>query len=329
MKTDSSSRRTAASRRSLHTFAFAVASLGLLASVGAADAAIVYTGGTGLTVYGVAPYGGGGQPAPIFGANNVTGFNDVLLSPGHGFLTADPSIPHNILDTGIRPLALRSFQIGGGNGSGPFGAGQALITGPQIGFRLSDAAPAGGSASYMISSWDANFTVDGGGFLGNLGSYLSIGGRLSAPGSASAVSLVSNYYLNGIYQGQTAPLVLAAAGNGNFQALGGSGAVLRFGGGGRYRGLAIDNVAAALGAGTNLRVVSTLTAYADPASIDSFSVPLDLLDLTGTTLPDFAFSGSSGGVPEPAAWGLLLLGFGALGQALRGRRGRRGAVSPG
>jgi hypothetical protein len=313
-------------RPARHPVAVAVASVALLAAAGAAQAAIVYTGGSGGTVYGVAAYGGPGEPNPVFIGNNVTGFQDVMASPGHGFLLADPSIPNNIFETGVQPLGLYSFQIGGGNGNGPFGAGQTLITGPQIGFRLADVNPGGGSASYMISSWEANFTVDGDGFLGNFGNYLSIGGRLSDADSAAAVSLISNYYVDNVYVGQAAPLILAAAGNGNFQALGGSGAAVQFGGGGTYRGLAINNIAANLGAGTNLRVVSTLTAFADPASIDSFDIPLDMLGLTGP-LPDFAFAGTQASVPEPSVWGMLILGFAWVGALLRRRR--QPVLSPG
>lgn len=315
---------------SLRRVAFTAIGLTLLVSAPAAQAAIKYVGGTGETVYGVAPYGVGPQPAPVFIANNITLFNDIMATPGGGFLLADPRVPNNIADTGLQPLALGSFKLGGGNAAGPFGAAATLITGPRIGFRMTDSAPGGGSASYMISSWEANFAVDGGGFVGNFGNFLSIGGFLSAPSSAAAVSLISNYYLNGAYVGQAAPLVLAAAGNGNFQALGGSGAVLQFGAGGRYRGLAINNIAANLVGGDNVRVVSTLTAFADPASIDTLPIQLDLLDLVGQPLPDFAFAGAMGGVPEPTSWALMILGFGVVGAAVRRRRpAPRPGVSPG
>jgi len=292
-----------------------------------AAAAIVYTGGVGDTVYGVAPYGAPPQGAPVFIGDNVTGFQDILASPGHGFLLASPIIANNISQTPLNvKLPLASFQIGGGNGFGAFGAGATVITGPRVGFALKDAVAGGGSASYSISSWTANFLVTPGGFAGNLGAYLAIGGSLPFAGSAGVASLVSNYYLNGVYVGETAPLVLAAAGNGNFQALGGSGAALLFGPGGTtYRGLAIDNVAAALAAGNRLTVVSTLTEFADPASIDSIIPGINLIDATGTTLPDFAFSSGAAAVPEPGTWALMLLGFGALGHQLRRRPQRQRA----
>lgn len=46
-----------------------------------------------------------------------------------------------------------------------------------------------------------------------------------------------------------------------------------------------------------------------------FGVRLDSLDV-------------SSGVPEPATWGLLIVGFGMLGAALRSRRGRFAAFAP-
>jgi hypothetical protein len=161
--------------------------------------------------------------------------------------------------------------------------------------------------------------VTAGGFAGNLGTFLSIGGRLPALGSAAVASLVSDYYLDGVFVGQTTPLILAAAGNGNFQDLGGSGAAIRLLPGGRYRGLAIDNVPAILAKGDTIKVTSTLTEYADPASIDSIPIDLDLLSATGTTLPDFAFAEVSGNVPEPTTWAMLVAGAFGLGGVLRWR----------
>ena len=92
------------------------------------------------------------------------------------------------------------------------------------------------------------------------------------------------------------PLVLAAANNGNFQALGGSGVFLDFLGGGLFVGLAsnafTDNFAFGrnLVAGDGLSIVTTLTAYADPASINTFDIPLDL---HGVILPDVALAGGA------------------------------------
>jgi len=284
-----------------------------------AGAVILYTGGSGGTVYGVAPYGGGGVLLPSFLGNVSTGFSDILASPGHGFQTANPVVANNIAQTGIVGLPLYSFQIGGADGLGPFGSGETLISGPQVGFALHDAGQPGlGALSYSISSWTSNFVVGAGGFAGDMGTYLSVGGRLPTAVSADAVSLVSNYYVDNVYVGQTTPLILAAAGNGNFQAVGGSFGALVFGGGGTWSGLAIDNLGVNFAAGDTVRVVSTLTEFADPASIDSI-VP-DLSLFPGAVLPDYAIADVSGAAPEPGAWAMMLAGFAALGGLLRRRR---------
>jgi hypothetical protein len=296
--------------------------LALAASAGSAKAAIVFTGGVGDSVYGVAPYGAPASVGPTFIPDNVTGFNDILASPGHGFLTGNPVIANNIFQFGPTALPQLSFQIGGGNAFGRFGAAKTVITGPRIGFAMRDAGrPGAGSLSYAISSWTSNFLVTPGGFTGNLGTFLSVGGFLPTSVSADAVSLVSNYYLNGALVGETTPLVLAAAGNGNFQAFGGSGAAVVISGSGAWRGLAIDNIATALPAGDTITVVSTLTEFADPASIDTIAPDLSLLP--GLSLPGFAFSDAGGAVPEPATWAMMLTGFGGLGAVLRRRRAAR------
>lgn len=314
-------------RALLRSVAAPALGLGLLATGGAAHAAIAYNGGFGTTVYGVAPYGGGPQVFDSYIANNLSGFNDILASPGGGFLTANPVIANNIFETPINVgLPLYSFQSGGGNGFGPFGDAETFIAGPNIAFRIEDVFAGGGSASYSVSTWTANFEVDAGGFDpdGTLGNYLSIGGQVSSPDSAVAVSLISHFYLNGVYEGSTDALVLAAANNGNFQALGGAGAFLDFLGGGLFVGFAsnafTDNFAFGrdLIVGDDLSIVTTLTAYADPASINTFDIPLDL---KGIDLPDFAFSSGSGSlVPEPSAWAVMILGFAGVGAAMRRRR---------
>ena len=292
--------------------------LGIGVAAAPASAGIIFTGGVGETVYGVTSYGGAAA-GPLFIANNVTGFNDILASPGGGYQIANPVIANNIAQTGIAPLGLSSFKIGGGNINGPFGAGAVNIGGIRTTFSQSDAALCC-SASYSISSWTTNLLVTPGGFAGNLGTYLSIGGRLPAITSAAVASLVSHYYLNGVYVGDTTPLILAASGNGNTVALGGSGAALAYGPGGTFRGLAIDNLAAFLPvAGSQIKVVSTLTVYADPSSIETITPDLSLLP--GIDLPT-SITDVSGAVPEPASWAMMIVGFGAVGAAARKRRAR-------
>jgi hypothetical protein len=273
---------------------------------GAAQAGLLYTGGIGETVYGVAPYCCGAQGTPKFIGDNVTGFNDVMASPGGAFQLANPVSTNNIFQTPlVNPLPLFSFQNGGGNAFGAFGSGATNLVGPNFAFRLSDSAPGGGSLSYSISTMTSNFTITAGGYRGNLGTYLAIGGTLFGVNDSAAASLVSQYYLNGVYQGSVVN-ILADAGNGNFVDLGGTGAAL-FQNGLSFQGLAISNVLANLSAGSNVKVVSTLTAFADPAMIDSIFPDEQLIDATGTVLPgDLAGTLPVSAVPLPPA--LLMFG---------------------
>jgi MYXO-CTERM domain-containing protein len=65
---------------------------------------------------------------------------------------------------------------------------------------------------------------------------------------------------------------------------------------GAFSGLAIDSYAANIAAGSHISVTSTLTFYADPASIDTFAPDLDLIP--GGSLPGEILFGTS--VPEPS-----------------------------
>ncbi|MEI6418818.1 MAG: PEPxxWA-CTERM sorting domain-containing protein [Sphingomonadales bacterium] len=296
----------------------ALVSLLTLAAALPASAGLQYVGGISRTVYGVTPYGGAPQLAPSFIMNNQTGFADILASPGGGYLTANPVVANNILDTGVVGNPFFSFKVGGGNLNGPFGAGQTLVSGVRTAFNLSDAALCC-TASYLISSWTTNLLVTPGGWAGDLGTFLSISGRLRAPSSAVAVSLVSHYYINNVYQGTTTPLILAMARNGNFQATGNAGAAVVMNGG-QFRGLAVNTLPSFLPqAGNVVKVVSTLTAFADPSAVGAIAPDLSLLP--GVTLPT-ALAQVSGTVPEPANWALLIAGFGLMGAMAR-RRERR------
>lgn len=53
--------------------------------------------------------------------------------------------------------------------------------------------------------------------------------------------------------------------------------------------------------------------------------PIALLD--GVSLTDVGVGGHGGGIPEPASWALMILGFGGIGAVVRARR--RGAAIPG
>src|ERR1700761_9548621 len=77
-----------------------------------AFAGLIFDGGNGAISFGVAPYGGAPNVGgPTYIADNVTGRNDILTSPGlgtlGGYLTASPVIANNIATRGGKlPLGL-------------------------------------------------------------------------------------------------------------------------------------------------------------------------------------------------------------------------------
>ena len=77
--------------------------------------------------------------------------------------------------------------------------------------------------------------------------------------------------------------------------------------------------------GTVLNVVTTITVYADPSSIDSLASDdllfASLLAETNSTLPDFSVgdSGSLAPAPEPGTWAILGGSLLAMGIARRKR----------
>ena len=269
--------------------------------------------------YGVTDYGAPVPGVPTFIPNNFSGQNDILSSPGGTFLTANPVLANNIASQGFATLPAGSVQVGGGNGNGSFGSGAVSISGPGVGFDLSDPIPGGGSASYEIASWNATYT-DPAGYVGSYGSYLSIGGSLPAVGSAAAISLVteitSNDPASPFFGGITLPdLVLADAqvspGVYSWVALGGSGAaVVTDAVTSTFEGLAINNLAVAIPAGDVFTVTTTMTAYADPATIDTTAPDLSLL-------PDLALPGVvlSASTPEPSSTMLALIAAAILAAA--------------
>lgn len=279
----------------------------------------VFTGGNGVVSFGVANYGGGpNNGAPTYILNNFNGLQDVLTSPAHGFQTANTSIVNNTSSWG-GPLPGGAFQLGGGNGNGAFGFGAVGISGPAVNFALRDVNPDGaGAAAYAIGSWVANFTMVGN-YVGNYGNWLAVSGRLSSPLSAAALSLRTRLVGGPFGAGVDLPqLVLAAAGNGNFQALGGptglNAAMLINLGNGAFKGLAVNNLGpVAIGNGTVITAWSTLTVIADPSEMESLEFPdSELLDLTGP-LPEWSTS-SMAAIPEPGtAWLLVTLTVAAAG----------------
>ncbi len=161
-----------------------------------ARAGVTYDGGTGGIAFGVAPYGGAPNVGgPTYIANNFTGNTDILTSPGlgtlGGYLTASPVVANNIASFGPGPLPMGASQVGGGNGSGAFGSGVVVNSGPVVGFSLADSGPGGGSASYEITSGIIHYTVQGAAVPAgsSFGAYLSMGGAVPLVGNADVVAL--------------------------------------------------------------------------------------------------------------------------------------------
>jgi hypothetical protein len=169
----------------------------------------------------------------------------------------------------------------------------------------------------------------------NYGNYLALGGHLNDSGSAVAVALLTHISDTGGVFGAGGvdlnPLILAASGAPNFQALGdplganpNGNAGIFINGAGDFVGLAINNIDPVnIPNNDVITVSSTLTVIGDPASIDNnfflsnTFIPLDQLnanwpnstDATGL-LPDVVFTSANS--PEPTSIGLLLLAAGGL-----------------
>jgi len=294
-----------------------------VAAASPAGAVLVFNNGGGVVAFGVADYGGAPvNGPPTYIANNFNGNVDVLTSPGHGFLTADTSIVNNIAqfpNVPPGPIPGFAFQVGGGNANGSFGSAAAFINPAGIGFALTDNNPdAAGAASYMIASWTSTFTNAGALNGVNYGSFLGVTGRLNSPGAAVAVALRSRLTdTDGNWVNFDLPeLVLAAAGNGNFQALGGPlglNAGMALGGGGFFAGLAVNNLGPVnLTNGDVLTIESTLTVIGDPAEINvMFDIDPLLLEAAGTTLPDLTLIASTP-LPAPGSGVGLVIMLGSL-----------------
>lgn len=318
---------------------------GLSIAATAAHAVALVPGSTnGTIVFGVSPYGGAPNAgAPTFIANNFTNRNDVMSSPGlgtlGGYLTANPVVANNIFQAGPGPLPGAAQQWAGGNAFGPFGAGSISLTPTRVGFTLLDNAPGGGSASYGIASWEADFDQQNVAFNGTIGNWLAIAGRVTQPGNAAAASLrtfIESQNPNSPFFGgiDLAPLVLAASNNNapllNLVAQGGNGQIVAVPALGTFRGLVTNSMNVVIPAGDLFTVKSTLTIYADPASLDS--VGPDALgsilgdpEFAGVVMPQFSLAGMDAApatpVPEPAGALMLLAGLAVVSQLHR--RGKR------
>jgi hypothetical protein len=331
---------------------FLAVGLTLLAPCAPARAGFVFNGGNGGISFGVSPYGPPtNNGAPTYIADNVTGRNDILTSPGlgtlGGFLTASPVIGNNIASYG-GGLPLFATQVGGGNGAGAFGSGTMSNLGSQVGLALADSGPGGGSASYVIGAGNISYTIVGAPIAAGAtyGAYLTMAGTVPLVGNADVEGLrVHISDTAGVFGagGTDLPqLVLAISRNGagagignyNIVTIGGAaggnaGLILDNGVTGTFRALAVDNqaLAAPLPVGDILSISYALTGYADPASFDTFdpSLSFDLLSLTGP-LPDSLLVDTPGATtPEPASIVMISVGILSVAGARIGRRraGRR------
>jgi hypothetical protein len=311
--------------------AFALAAVGILGFVHAvpARAGLVYTGTTNSAIsFGASGYvPGNGSPHWI--TNNVTGLNDILSSPGGTFGVANPVTGNNVASVGpaaYGPGTTQFLNWTGGTAplsGAPFGSGAARIYGPVATFALTDATlGGGGAASYGIETWTSNF-VQTTAYHGTFGTFLSIGGNVGIVGSSAIAALQSEVTVNGVAY-VFAPEILAignlGGGNYTYAYNSASGANIRVNSlTGAFSGLAIDSYAANFAAGSHISVTSTLTFYADPASIDSFTPDLSLIP--GASLPGEVLFGSS--VPEPSTavmGGTALLVLSAFGWLQARRR---------
>jgi PEP-CTERM motif len=326
------------------------AALPLLASSTPARGGLVFNGGTGAISFGVAPYGGAPNVGgPTYIADNVTGRNDILSSPGlgtqGGYLTASPVVANNIASyAGNLPLA--AFQVGGGNASGAFGSAAMSNFGNAVAVNMADSGAGGGTASYAIGAGNITYTVAGAAIAAGstYGAYLSMAGLVPNVGNADVMALrVHISDTSGVFGagGTDLPqLVLAISRNGtgsgivnyNIVTIGGAAGgnaalILDNGTTGAFRALAVDNqaLAAALPVGDVISLSYALTAFADPANFSSFDPTnsLDLLNLTGPLASNDLIA-TPAFVPEPASIGMLVLGIvSAIGYAAHGRRKRR------
>ena len=332
-----------------HSLACLTAALLVLQT--SASAITVFNNAVGGMAFGVAPLGiPANVPAPTYLNNLNNGRNDILTNPGPG-LTANPVVANNTLTVGPAAWGPGQFiwgvQNGGGNGFGGFGTGAAVITGPRFAYRLNDGGVAGGfAASYEILSWDANFTQNGNALVGQLGTFITMGGRVPQAQDAVVVSLRTQLTgIPGVPGGivELPGLIMAVEnqGGGNISTFrlrdGLGGAATPMPGGaaiivdnaalGTFRGLAF-NVLPDLGPadlisipnGTNFTARITATIYSDPASVELFD-PIDPLHLDlmtaaladantqnpGTLFPTEPLTGVTPNVPEPGTLSLLLI----------------------
>jgi hypothetical protein len=279
--------------------------------LGNLQAGVMLTAAMGGISFGVAPYGAPSQATPIFTFDNVTGFFDILASPGGGFLTANASAVNNLFETGEQNIlgsVLEASQLGGNNGLGTFGYGQGDVTNNFIGdVSLSDSGPGGGTLSYGIFNTVDTFKQVGA-FNGTIGVVLPIAGVVPFVNSASAASLIETVtdLTTGVVTG--VPITaIGVAGNGRTSLVGSAGTALVTRGN-AFSALAVSTTNANFADGDMLQVATVFTVFADPSSLDVTGIDPSLLEMSGATLPDEQFAQLTP-APEP---GTILLGLAPL-----------------
>ncbi len=277
---------------------------------------------TGGISFGVSSYGGAPNVgAPTYIANNFTGRTDILSSPGNGtlggYLTASPTVINNTASTGFGFLPVGLWRVGGGNGNGNFGSGAAINNGTSVGVALVDDNAGGGTASYMVASTIGTYTDAAGTAAGNTyGASIAMSGGVPAIGNAAVLAArvhlssvtVGSPFFNGV---DLPDMVLAISRNalGNtlasYNVVGHGSAwavLLTDGNNGLFKALSVSSaaLAVAIPAGDTITVTATLTAYADPASIDTMIPDNDLWTAAGASAPTITFLDTV--VPEPGAF---------------------------
>ncbi len=270
---------------------------------------IKYLSGTGSITFGTVNVVSA-TAAQSFASDAFTGKNDILTSVGSNGVA-------NIFT--VNSTSANSASVQGSlpqNGSMTatvsipfFGTGSVQEAASGSTFSLSNSAggQAHGTASFEVISTISNFVTTAA-YNGTFGTFLALSGNLPNSGSAvvaSQVTSVSDSNTSSpLHNLALTPEILGMSRVGSTFYADAAGGVSTIGltsftG---FSGLSIDSTMVQLVANDHFTVYSTITVYADPASINSIN-PSSLLDPSqGLILP--GFSPLNAVVPEPTSLGL-------------------------